>query len=145
MQNKIFAGVVATCVVSQLISDARFVSTVRRTGHYNAEAASIWNEIMTAYEWINQNTPQSITIGCEPAIDPSVYLFTGRKSLALASRPEAYKRLVTHILHVTSPTMYKGSEVKGRPNLQQFMERASGKVPLTRVYQSTNVSIFEIN
>ncbi|MEK6302733.1 MAG: hypothetical protein AABO41_18640 [Acidobacteriota bacterium] len=145
-QPKLIAGVVATCIASQLISDARFVLTIRRTGHYNAAAASIWNEITAAYEWINQNTAQSSIVGCEPAIDPSVYLFTGRKSLALPSRPEAYKRLgVTHILHVTSPTMYKGDEVKRRPDLQEFLDRTGGKVPLTLVYRSANVSVFQVN
>ncbi len=142
----VFAVVIATCIVSQLISDARFVSTVRRSGHYTPEAASIWDETMMAYEWIRQNTAPSSIIGCEPAMDPHVYLFTDRKALALPSRPEAFKRLgVTHVLHITDPTMYKGDELKRRPDLQQFIKRASGKVTLTPVYQSDNVSIFEIN
>lgn len=146
IQPKLLAGVVAACIASHLISDARFVLTVRRSGHYNAAAASFWNEITTAYEWINRNTSQSSIIGCEPAIDPSVFLFTTRKSLALPARPETYERLgVTHILHVTSPTMYKGDQLKRRPDLQKFLDRATGKVPLKLVYQSANVSIFEID
>ena len=146
LQRRLFAGTIAICFASQLTSDARLVSTIRQTGHYNALAASTWNEITTAYEWINQNTSQSSVFGCEPAIDPSVYLFTGRRSLALRYRPEAYKRLgVTHILHLTSPTMYKGSEVKHKPDLREFYDRTSGKISLTLVYQSANVSIFQVN
>jgi hypothetical protein len=144
-QPRFILAVIVICVASNLISDARHVLTVRRTGDYSQEAAAMWNETMTAYEWIKHRTGETSIIGCEPAIHPHVYLFTGRKAVPLPSRAETFARLgVTHIIHITNPTMYQGKEVNRKPDLEEFIRRASGKVSLALVYKSAHVSIFEM-
>jgi hypothetical protein len=139
------AGLLAACIASHLITDARAISVVRRSGHYTFEAASIWNETMTAYEWIRQNTPPSSVIGCQPAIGPHVFLFTGRKALPLTRRPETYPQLgISHILYITDPTMYDGPEVRRRPGLNEFIDIAGGKLSLNLVYRSADMAVFEM-
>jgi 4-amino-4-deoxy-L-arabinose transferase-like glycosyltransferase len=145
LQRSAFISILLLCVATQLITDARVISVVRRSGHYSFEAASIWNETMTAYGWVKQNTAPSSVIGCDLPIAANIYLFTERKAVSLPKRPEAYaQRGITHIAYIIDPTLYEGPETKEKPNLEQFISRTSGKLSLKLVYQSPNVSIFEL-
>src|SRR5207245_4345081 len=99
LSPQLLAGAVALCIASHLVSDARFVFTVWRSGDYTPQAAEVWNDTMSAYDWLKRNSSPSSIIGCAPTVEAHVYLFTGRKAVALPAQPSACRELnLTHVI-----------------------------------------------
>ncbi|HEY6333854.1 MAG TPA: hypothetical protein VI756_31345 [Blastocatellia bacterium] len=137
--------VIGLCIASNVISDARYVVTVRRTGDFSPQAAELWDDCMDAYKWIDQNTSPSAVIGCVPPIEAHVYLFTDRKSVPLPARVAAWKEPGTsYILQVNDATFYGSVDSRVETRVVNALTSGAARPMLTEVYRNRNAIIYEV-
>jgi hypothetical protein len=133
------------CVASNLVSDARYVMTVRRTGDFSAQAAVLWDDCMAAYRWIDQNTSSSAVIGCVPPIEAHVYLLADRKSVPLTARVAAWKEEgISYILQVNDSTFYGSVDSRVETRVVNALGSEAARPMLTQVYRNPNAIIYRV-
>jgi hypothetical protein len=136
---------IAICIASNLVSDARFVATVRRTGDFSPEAAKTWNDCIDAYRWLGDSTGASSVIGCLPTIEAQVYLMTDRKTVPLTAHQEGWQSLgVTHILELNDKSSYGSVDRRVEDRVFRTVQRAAASGFLTEVYHNPDITIYEV-
>lgn len=133
-------------VISHLISDARFITTVWRTGDFSPQAAEFGEDTVTAYKWVKENTPKDSLMGCIPALEAYAYIYCQRKAVALPTNPEVCQQLnVSYIIFIDEKLVNNNQEAQSARDLRHFLKRAGGDNFLSLVYQNKTVKIFSID
>lgn len=143
--NQLAGLICLLCILSQIISDIRFVRTVRASGDFSIQAASLWQDTANAYQWLKTQTPEQAVIGCDPPIEAHVYLHTNRKACGLPHRAKGYHRLgITYVLKLANPVLHQ-ADPSTSVNPQQVIDQAKqAGVQLTLAYQNQSVAVFSV-
>ena len=137
--------VLVICVASSLVSDARFVATTRRTGDYSPRAAEEWNDTMDAYRWIEVNTPENAVIGCAPTIEANVYLFTGRKAIAISANIAGLAPPgVSYVLKIANKADYGSLQRRIEDRVVRALQEDVDRTGIAPVFENQGAVIYRI-
>jgi hypothetical protein len=138
-------GAICVCIASNLISDARFVASVRRTGDFSPQAARTWDDCIDAYRWLDQNTSTSSIIGCVPTIEANVYLMTNRKTMPLTARQGSWQPLgITHVMELNDTSSYGSVDRRIEDRVFGAVQHGAADGLLTEVYHNPDVTIYKV-
>ncbi len=133
-------------VISHLISDVRFITTVWRTGDYSPQAAEFGEDTVTAYKWVKENTPKDSLMGCIPALEAYTYIYSQRKAIPLPTNPQICQQLkVNYLIFIDEKLVNNNQEAQSAKDFRHLLKRAGDDSFLSLVYQNKTVKIFSID
>lgn len=144
--ERLVAAAILVFFTTNLVADARFILTVWRSGDYTPQAASVWNDTLTAYGWLKEHIAPDSIIGCAPTVEAHTYLFTQLKAVPMPAQPTACHKLkITHIICINDGPINGNGIGQAESDLKLLIKRAGSAAFLLPVYENANVKIFQVD